>query len=94
MDGPRVPGGSRGESAIDLTRHTNVIIEGDAGSRGNLSVTCPSGTVVGGGFSAGRNVRITESRPHGIRTWRISWLQTSDDDSVAYAYAVCLTSAS
>ena len=77
--------------AIDLTRHTNVIVPGIAGSRGSLDVSCPTGTVIGGGFSAGQNLRIVESRPHGIRSWRVSWMQTSRDDTVAYAYAVCLT---
>jgi hypothetical protein len=77
--------------AIDLTRHTNVIVPGVAGSRGSLDVGCPKGTVIGGGFSAGRNLRIVESRPHGIRAWRVSWMQTSADDTVAYAYAVCMT---
>jgi hypothetical protein len=77
---------------VDLTRHTNVIVPGVEGSRGSLDVSCPDGTVIGGGFSAGRNLRIVESRPHGIRSWRVSWLQTAADDTVAYAYAVCLTS--
>ena len=76
---------------VDLTRHSNVIVPGVAGSRGSLDVSCPEGTVIGGGFSAGRNLRIFESRPHGIRTWRVSWMQTSADDTVAYAYAVCMT---
>jgi hypothetical protein len=77
---------------VDLTRHTNVIVPGVEGSRGSLDVSCPLGTVIGGGFSAGRNLRIVESRPHGIRSWRVSWMQTAADDTVAYAYAVCLTS--
>jgi hypothetical protein len=80
-----------GQGAVDLTRHTNVIVPGIAGSRGSLDVSCPSGTVIGGGFSGGRNLRIVESRPHGIRAWRVAWLQTSADDTMAYAYAVCLT---
>jgi len=78
-------------ATIDLTRHTNVIVQGTPGSRGSLNVTCPSGTVIGGGFShVGRNLRIIESRPDGTRAWRISWIQTSADDTVAYAYAVCM----
>jgi hypothetical protein len=76
---------------VDLTRHTNVIVPGEAGSRGSLDVGCTGGTVIGGGFSAGRNLRIVESRPHGIRAWRVSWLQPTADDTVAYAYAVCMS---
>jgi hypothetical protein len=88
--GPSVAGGHSTRAAIDLTRHTNVIVPGVTGSRGSLDVSCPMGTVIGGGFSAGRNLRIVESRPHGIRSWRVSWMQTSTDDTVAYAYAVCM----
>ena len=84
-------GGDPTRGAIDLTRHTNVIVPGVVGSRGSLDVSCPTGTVIGGGFSAGRNLRIVESRPQGIRSWRVSWTQTSADDTVAYAYAVCMT---
>jgi hypothetical protein len=86
------PAAPTSQGDVDLTRHTNVIVPGVEGSRGSLDVSCPEGTVIGGGFSAGRNVRIVESRPHGIRSWRVSWLQTAADDTVAYAYAVCLTS--
>jgi hypothetical protein len=88
---PRTSARSRSAVPVDLTRHSNVIVPGVVGSRGSLDVSCPGGTVIGGGFSAGRNLRIFESRPHGIRTWRVSWMQTSADDTVAYAYAVCMT---
>jgi hypothetical protein len=47
--------------------------------------------VVGGGFShVGSNLRIIESRPDGIYAWRVSWIQTSTDDSVLYVYAICM----
>jgi hypothetical protein len=88
---PRASVRSGPAGPVDLTRHSNVIVPGIAGSRGSLDVSCTKGTVIGGGFSAGRNLRIFESRPHGIRTWRVSWVQTSADDTVAYAYAVCMT---
>lgn len=87
---PRTMARSGPAERVDLTRHSNAIVPGVAGSRGSLDVSCPKGTVIGGGFSAGRNLRIFESRPHGIRTWRVSWMQTSTDDTVAYAYAVCM----
>jgi hypothetical protein len=77
--------------ALDLTRHRGVLVEGTPGARGNLSVSCPSGQVVGGGFShVGSNLRIIESRPDGIYAWRVSWIQTSTDDSVLYVYAICM----
>jgi hypothetical protein len=88
---PRAVARSGPSDRVDLTRHSNVIVPGIAGLRGSLDVSCPQGRVIGGGFSAGRDLRIFESRPHGIRTWRVSWMQTSADDTVAYAYAVCMT---
>ncbi|MFO7532542.1 MAG: hypothetical protein R6W93_08770 [Candidatus Limnocylindrales bacterium] len=76
---------------LDLTRHRTTIVDGIPGARGNLGVSCPTGTVVGGGFShVSPNLRVIESRPHGIDTWRVSWQQTSTDDSALYAYAICL----
>jgi len=79
-------------SALDLTTHHSVVVEGIPGARGSLSEQCPAGQVVAGGFShVGSGLHVTESRPDGIYAWRISWIQTSTDDSVLYAYAVCLT---
>lgn len=81
-----------GITTIDLTRHTSAVVEGAVGARGSLSVACPTGTVIGGGFShVGRDLRIIESRPHGIHAWRVSWMQTSADDTVVHAYAICMT---
>lgn len=76
---------------IDLTRHQGVIVEGDAGSRGSLSVACARGSVVGGGFShVGKDLQVIESRPDGAYAWQVSWVQSSDSDSVVYVYASCL----
>ncbi len=78
---------------IDLTRHRGVIVEGGVGTRGQLSVACPSGTVIGGGFShVGKDIQIIESRPDGIYAWQVSWVQLAADDSVVYVYATCLVS--
>ena len=89
--GPLGAAGVAGGPTLDLTRHRSVLVEGTVGARGNLSVSCPTGNVVGGGFShVGSNLRVIESRPHGIYAWRVSWVQTSADDSVLYVYAVCL----
>jgi len=83
--------GMGGGPALDLTRHRSVLVEGTVGARGSLSVACPDGQVVGGGFShVGSNLRVIGSRPDGIYAWRVSWIQTSDDDAVLYVYAVCL----
>jgi hypothetical protein len=80
-----------GAATLDLTKHTTAIVHGAPGTHGSLSVSCPEGIVVGGGFStAGRNLRITESRPDGIYAWRISWTQTTWDDTAVHAYAVCM----
>ncbi len=79
-------------SALDLTTHHSVVVEGIPGVRGSLREECPAGQVVAGGFShVGSGLHVTESRPDGIYAWRISWIQTSTDDSVLYAYAVCFT---
>ena len=80
-------------AAIDLTRHTTRLVEGIPGSRGSVSVSCSDGIVVGGGFShVSSGLQVTESRPDGIHSWQVSWTQTSTDDTVIHAYAVCLTS--
>ena len=79
-------------TAIDLTRHTTRLVEGVPGSRGSVSVSCPEGIVIGGGFShVSSGLRVTESRPDGIHSWQVSWTQTSTDDTAIYAYAVCMT---
>jgi hypothetical protein len=79
-------------TAIDLTRHTTRLVDGIPGTRGSVSVSCPEGTVVGGGFShVSSGLRVTESRPDGIHAWQVSWTQTSADDTAIYAYAVCMT---
>jgi hypothetical protein len=79
-------------TAIDLTRHTTRLVEGIPGTRGSVSVSCPDGIVVGGGFShVSSGLRVTESRPDGIHSWQVSWTQTSTDDTAIYAYAVCMT---
>lgn len=79
-------------AAIDLTRHTTRLVDGIPGTRGSVSVSCPGGTVVGGGFShVSSGLRVTESRPDGIHAWQVSWTQTSTDDTAIYAYAVCMT---
>jgi hypothetical protein len=84
-------GGPLGPVTLDLSRHLTAIVDGTPGARGYLGVSCPTGTVVGGGFShVGPNLRVIESRPHGIDTWRVSWLQMSTDDSALHAYAICL----
>lgn len=89
--GPQGVAGAAAGPTLDLTRHRSVLVEGTVGARGNLSVSCPTGNVVGGGFShVGSNLRVIESRPDGIYAWRVSWVQTSADDSVLYVYAVCL----
>jgi hypothetical protein len=89
---------ARGEVAthlVDLTRHSTTLIDGVPGSRGSVDVACPTGVVIGGGFShVSRGLRVTASRPDGIRAWQVSWAQTSTDDTALYAYAVCLTDAS
>jgi hypothetical protein len=78
---------------IDLTRHRGVVVEGEVGTRGRLSVACPSGTVIGGGFShVGKDIQVIESRPDGIYAWQVSWVQLAADDSVLYVYASCLVS--
>jgi hypothetical protein len=78
-------------SALDLTTHHSVVVDGIPGARGSLSERCPTGQVVAGGFShVGSGLRVTESRPDGIYAWRISWIQTSRDDAVLYAYAICM----
>ena len=90
-DGEQGVVGPGGITTLDLTRHRSVIVEGVPGARGSLSVSCPAGKVVGGGFShIVANLQVIESRPHGIYTWRISWLQTSGEDSVLTAYAICM----
>jgi hypothetical protein len=77
---------------LDLTTHHSVVVDGIPGARGSLREVCPAGQVVAGGFShVGSGLHVTESRPDGIYAWRISWIQTSTDDSVLYAYAVCLS---
>ena len=79
-------------TAIDLTRHTTRLVEGVPGTRGSVSVSCPEGIVVGGGFShVSSGLQVTESRPDGIHSWQVSWAQTSTDDTAIYAYAVCMT---
>jgi len=89
--GPQGVAGPAGIPTLDLTRHRGAIVEGIPGTRGNLSVSCPAGKVVGGGFShVGPNLQVLESRPDGIYAWRVSWLQTSADDTVLYAYAICM----
>jgi hypothetical protein len=89
--GPQGAARAAGGPTLDLNRHRSVLVEGTVGARGNLSVPCPTGNVVGGGFShVGSNLRVIESRPDGIYAWRVSWIQTSTDDSVLYVYAVCL----
>jgi hypothetical protein len=89
--GPPDAGGPSGTVTLDLSRHRTAIVDGIPGARGDLGVSCPTGTVVGGGFShVGPNLRVIESRPHGIDTWRVSWVQTSTDDSALHAYAICL----
>ncbi len=81
-------------TAIDLTRHTTRLVEGVPGTRGSVSVSCPEGIVVGGGFShVSSGLQVTESRPDGIHSWQVSWAQTSTDDTAIYAYAVCMTTA-
>ena len=78
-------------SPLDLTTHHSVVVDGIPGSRGSLSERCPTGQVVAGGFShVGSGLRVTESRPDGIYAWRVSWIQTSRDDAVLYAYAICM----
>lgn len=84
-------GASAGAPNVDLTRHRGVIVEGEPGTRGSLSVTCQKGTVVGGGFShGGKNLHVIESRPDGIYAWQVSWVQSSTDDAVLYVYASCI----
>jgi len=84
--------GPAARNALDLTTHHSVVVDGIPGARGFLSERCPAGQVVAGGFShVGPGLRVTESRPDGIYAWRISWIQTSTDDAVLHAYAVCLT---
>lgn len=79
-------------SGLDLTTHHSVVVDGIPGARGSLREECPAGQVVAGGFShVGSGLHVTESRPDGIYAWRISWIQTSTDDAVLHAYAVCLT---
>jgi hypothetical protein len=79
-------------TAIDLTRHTTRLVDGIPGTRGSVSVSCPEGIVIGGGFShVSSGLRVTESRPDGIHSWQVSWTQTSTDDTAIYAYAVCMT---
>jgi hypothetical protein len=79
---------------VDLTRHTTALIDGVPGSRGSVSVGCPEGIVIGGGFShVSSGLRVTASRPDGIRAWQVSWAQTTTDDTALYAYAICLTTA-
>lgn len=80
--------------AVDLTRHTTTLVDGVPGTRGSVSVGCPEGIVIGGGFShVSSGLRVTGSRPDGIRAWQVSWAQTTTDDTALYAYAVCLTTA-
>lgn len=79
---------------VDLTRHSTTLIEGVPGSRGSVEVACPVGVVIGGGFShVSSGLRVTASRPDGIRAWQVSWAQTSTDDTALYTYAICLTTA-
>jgi hypothetical protein len=79
---------------VDLTRHSTTLIDGVPGSRGSVEVACPAGVVIGGGFShVSSGLRVTASRPDGIRAWQVSWAQTSTDDTALYAYAICLTTA-
>jgi hypothetical protein len=96
-DPPAVPTGASpgaGLASIDLTRHTTRLVDGIPGTRGSVSVSCREGIVVGGGFShVSSGLRVTGSRPHGIHSWRVSWTQTSTDDTAIYAYAVCMTTA-
>jgi hypothetical protein len=81
-----------GAATLDLTKHTTAIVQGAPGTHGSLSVSCPEGIVVGGGFgTAGRNLGTTESRPNGIYAWRVSWTPTTADDTVVHACAVCMT---
>jgi hypothetical protein len=90
-----VPSGASLEAeltAIDLTRHTTRLVDGIPGTRGSVSVSCPEGIIVGGGFShVSSGLQVTESRPDGIHSWQVSWTQTSTDDTAIYAYAVCMT---
>jgi hypothetical protein len=80
---------------VDLTRHSTTLIDGVPGSRGSVEVACPTGVVIGGGFShVSHGLRVTASRPDGIRAWKVSWAQTSMDDTALYAYAICLTDGS
>jgi hypothetical protein len=89
---PRAESPGAALTAIDLTRHTTTLVEGVPGTRGSVSVSCHEGIVVGGGFShVSSGLRVTGSRPHGIHSWRVSWTQTSTDDTAIYAYAVCMT---
>jgi hypothetical protein len=91
VDDASAPVDPAGRSTLDLTTHHSVVVDGIPGTRGSISERCPTGQVVAGGFShVGSGLRVTESRPDGIYAWRISWVQTSTDDSVLYAYAVCL----
>lgn len=85
---------ARVSDPVDLTRHSTTLIDGVPGSRGSVDVHCPDGIVIGGGFShVSSGLRVTASRPDGIRAWTVSWTQTSTDDTALYAYAVCLTTA-
>lgn len=91
VDDPQGAAGGAGTTTLDLTRHRSTFVEGIPGARGSLSVPCPAGMAAGGGFShAGTNLRIIESRPDGIYAWRISWVQTSTDNSTLFAYAICM----
>jgi len=62
-----------------------------AGTTGNSTVACPSGSVVvGGGFAAGNNMVVYTHSMEG-NGWRVYAKNNSASDQLLNAYAICLS---
>jgi len=84
-------GTSAGITRIGLTTATKTFTVG-ALTNASDTVICPTGRVVGGGFSQNAyDVHITDSRPQSVNAWRVWADNTGATDRLVTAYAVCMT---
>jgi hypothetical protein len=89
VKGPRGPRGVDGLDNFDYEVSAPVTVAGS--SDFDITVPCPTGTVVGGGASSVGVIRMVESRPLADGSgWNVVVFNESATDVDAFGWAVCV----
>jgi hypothetical protein len=95
VQGPQGPQGPQGLSGITKMRVTTIFTQPakliPPNDFTNVTVDCPAGIVIGGGFNAATDVNVHFSYAADADTWWVGGRNPSTQNRVLQAFAVCLT---